>query len=81
MWSQWADEYTMPDDAAEQLFGEGAQERFDAWQREEIDYHRKVARIHGWRALPRLIVDESGLRPLLYKLGLVKSDQVTTYIP
>lgn len=69
-WSDWGDLGTrdVPPDLQDRLWGAGAGER---WQTSLRTRRRKA--ITRWlRYLPRQIIDRTGLRPLLARLGIVK---------
>jgi hypothetical protein len=73
VWSRWESEYTVPPQIADQLWGEDAYPRWVAWQAAYDERQRQRARSEALRVLPRLLIDHTGLRGLLYRLGIVKS--------
>lgn len=73
LWSQWADDVAISDDNATYLWGDGAAARWDAYQQQQAQKQRSFQRNDLLRMVPRLLIDRLGLRPLLYRLGVVKS--------
>lgn len=72
-WTGWGDlgAPTIPPEIQEQLWGVGASERLQAWkrQRRRWELERMV------RYVPRQIINRTGLRPILARLGLVSSHE------
>lgn len=77
LWSRWEDSLDLtPATAAalaDQLWGDGAADRWAAWQAEREQAIRQRARSETLRLLPRLLIDYTGLRRVLYRLGVVRS--------
>jgi hypothetical protein len=72
-WTGWGDlgEPTIPLEIQERLWGVKASERLRAWKRQ-----RRRREIDDMvRYLPRQIINRTGLRPLLARLGLVASSE------
>ncbi len=68
-WQNWGDNgVTVPDAVQEMLWGESAVETWEQHQRERRSA-QFGARI---RSLPRAVIDATGLRPMLARLGIVK---------
>lgn len=69
-WFDWG--YTggdVPPEIALLLWGDGAEARYEAWLRESA----KREKLNALRTIPKRIIDNLGLRPLLFRLGIVKS--------
>lgn len=69
-WDEWGrQDADPPPEIADRLWGPGADECWRRWQRRQ--------RLKPWdealRAGPRFVIDRTGLRPLLARLGVVKS--------
>jgi hypothetical protein len=69
-WTEWGDlgEIDVPQAIQDRLWGEGARKRWVRWQRSR----RRKATMRRVRAVPRWIIDHTGLRPLLARLGIVR---------
>ncbi len=68
-WQSWGDNgLIVPDDVQEMLWGENALETWEQYRRE----HRRAQFGARVRSVPRAVIDSTGLRPLLARLGVVK---------
>ena len=69
-WTEWGalGEIEVPQEIQDRLWGEGARKRWDQWQRDQ----RRKAQMRRVRAVPRWIIDKTGLRSLLAKVGIVR---------
>jgi hypothetical protein len=69
-WTEWGDrgEIEIPQEVQDRLWGVGARKRWMQWQRDQ----RRKAWMRRVRAVPRWIIDHTGLRPLLAKVGSVR---------
>lgn len=69
-WQTWgANGVELSAETQDFLWGEGAKARQEAW----LDEWHKRQRQENIRRIPRLIMERLGLRPLLAKIGVVKS--------
>ena len=73
LWAKWSDDATISAKSANYLWGDGAAARWDIYRREQTKRQRDFQRGDFFRMLPRLLIDRLGIRPLLYRLGVVKS--------
>lgn len=77
VWSRWEGDLDLPPATAatlaEQMWGDGAVDRWRAWQAEREQAARWRARSESLRLLPRLLIDYTGLRRILYRLRIVRS--------
>ncbi len=73
MYAQWADDLTISDDVADYLWGDGATARWQTYQQQQAKRQRDFRRGDFFRMVPRLLIDRLNIRPLLYRLGVVKS--------
>jgi len=73
-WQDWGSQgRTAPPDVAERLWGAGADTRWQDWLRARRRARRRVQLSEAARRLPRFVIDHTGLRPALARLGIVKS--------
>ncbi|MBN2304805.1 MAG: hypothetical protein JXQ72_10030 [Anaerolineae bacterium] len=73
-WLTWGrQESDPPPEIQDQLWGPGADERWQTWQRDQRTRQRRKRVERLLRAGPRFVIDRVGLRPWLARLGLVKS--------
>lgn len=73
-WERWASDLpTLPTSVQAQLWGEGAQAEWDAWQIADQHRRRRVARSEVIRSVPRWFIDTFRLRGWAARLKLVKS--------
>lgn len=77
---RWGDDIQLTPEQEERLFGEGAAERWQTWLRQRDRAMRRFFFAHAWRLPLRLFIDQTGLRELLYRLGIAKSQHTTTYL-
>ena len=69
-WFEWGDTgIEVPEDVADRLWGAGAAAAWLSWQRAE----RRKQWSRMLRTVPRLVIDRTGLRPFLARIGVVKS--------
>jgi hypothetical protein len=69
-WTTWGDQGTpLPQDIQDRLWGAGANETWQRWQRDR----RRQQLSEMLRCGPRWIIDRLGLRSLLERAGIVKS--------
>jgi hypothetical protein len=73
VWQAWAHEHPLPPDLEVQLWGSGAQDRWEHWQSEAPKRRQTALRSQRLRAIPKRLIDALGLRPLLARLGIVKA--------
>jgi len=73
VWKLWEADVQIPFEAAGKLWGAGAAEVWARWQIEEPRRKADVARQQKIRAFPKWLIDTLGLRPLLARLGIVKT--------
>lgn len=77
-WSRWQSDYTLTPEVEEQLWGNGAQQRWQEWYENHNRHLAERQRSDNLRMLPRLFIDKTGLRPLLARLGVVKRSRPVT---
>jgi glycosyltransferase involved in cell wall biosynthesis len=73
VWQAWAHEHPLPPDLEAQLWGSGAQDRWEQWQAKAPKRRQTALRSQRLRAIPKRLIDALGLRPLLARLGIVKA--------
>lgn len=69
---QWSD-ITISDEQKTFLVGSGSQKRWQTYQTQLQAERQQRRRTELLRRIPRKVIETTGLRPFLYKLGLVKS--------
>ena len=76
LWDEWGHKkgLALPDDIQQQLWGEGAEIR---WQ-ESLAEREQIERNRALRSIPKWLMETLGLRPLFARLGIVKSRESTT---
>jgi glycosyltransferase involved in cell wall biosynthesis len=76
VWTTWnlADVSLSPA-VQEQLWGRGAQENWEHWKMEQLQELRRLRILEAVRFLPRQLIDRTGLRSPLTRLGLLKRPQ------
>ncbi len=69
-WTEWGNlgEIEVPQEIQDRLWGAGARQRLARWRRDQ----RRKAQMRRMRAVPRWIIDHTGLRPLLAKMRIVQ---------
>lgn len=70
-WEKWS--LPLPQEIEQRLWGEGAAARFQAWRVEKQRVQRHAQFESAVRYLPKQVIDRTGLRPYLAKLGIVKN--------
>jgi glycosyltransferase involved in cell wall biosynthesis len=73
VWQGWAHQHPLPPHLEDQLWGSGAQDRWEQWQAEAPKRRQAALRSERLRAIPKRLIDIFGLRPLLARFGLVKA--------
>jgi len=71
-WTEWGGA-ALPEEIEQKLWGEGALERWQNWQRDYRRHRRGVQISEILRAVPRWIINRTGTRSMFAKLGIVKS--------
>lgn len=70
-WATWGDDGTpVPDAVQAQLWGDGATERWQAWERA----YARTLRRQDVRRVGRMVLDRLRVRPVLARLGLVGAE-------
>ena len=77
-WQPWAEEYPLPLHVAERLWGAQAESNWRRWEQEQSRQARRTQLAEDLRMLPRLLIDRTGLRKLLFRLGVVKRERPIT---
>jgi hypothetical protein len=73
VWEQWGHQgITLPEAVEHQLLGAEAIPNWEGW----LQRRQRHDRSETLRALPRFVIDQAGLRPLLARLGIVKRAHV-----
>lgn len=74
-WETWGEtaKHPLPADVEAMLWGDGAYERWQDWMREYRRTQRRAAIESAVRYWPKRLIDSTGLRPRLAKLGIVKA--------
>ncbi|HEX2622938.1 MAG TPA: glycosyltransferase [Phototrophicaceae bacterium] len=72
-WSKWAESLPLTPELEARLWGEGAKQRAEDWLRHKKQMQRRTRLQNVIRYLPKKVIDQTGLRPYLAKLGLVKN--------
>lgn len=68
-WTTWGDTgVTLPGELQQRMWGQGAHERWQEWER----MHRRQQRARRLRALPRWVIDRTHTRDWLARLGIVQ---------
>jgi glycosyltransferase involved in cell wall biosynthesis len=70
-WEKWG--FDLPPEIQDRMWGEGAAEGLARWKK-EVQHKRRITRLDlAIRYLPKQMIDRTGLRPYLAKLGIVKN--------
>jgi glycosyltransferase involved in cell wall biosynthesis len=75
-WSKWQEAGrapVLPEAIETQLWGDGAQETWEQWQRQHQRERLRAKIEETVRYLPKKFIDSTGLRPHLARLGIVKA--------
>jgi hypothetical protein len=72
-WERWGCQEALPPEIEEQLWGEGAYDRWQRWLREQLWRRRRARVTEPLRKFPRFFINRTGLRPWVARLGIVKS--------
>ncbi|MBN1200760.1 MAG: hypothetical protein JXJ20_02775 [Anaerolineae bacterium] len=79
-WTEWGDTGAttpaIPAHITALLWGENAADRWQRWLVDQRRARRRVLISEALRAVPRCVINRAGLRPLLARLGVVKSATV-----
>jgi glycosyltransferase involved in cell wall biosynthesis len=70
-WEKWG--FDLPAEIEARMWGEGAAERLARWKK-QTQHKRRMTQLNlAVRYLPKQMIDRTGLRPYLAKLGIVKN--------
>jgi hypothetical protein len=73
-WQEWGNQRVeLPEEVQDKLWGPGAFDRWQVWLRQERARRRRKMVSQALRGVPRFVIDRTGTRPLLARLGVVKS--------
>jgi hypothetical protein len=76
-WEAWGNPGTaLPEEVQDKLWGPGAFDRWQVWLRQERARRRRKRVSRLLRRVPRFVINHTGARSLLARLGLVKSATV-----
>jgi hypothetical protein len=76
-WEEWGyNETAIPPHIHDLLWDDRASDRWQSWLRERRRAQRRTAVSEALRAGPRFVINHTGLRPWLARLGVVKSATV-----
>jgi hypothetical protein len=76
VWQAWGNQGTeLPEEVQDKLWGPRAFDRWQAWLRQERARRRRKMVSRTLRRIPRFVIKHTGTRPLLARLGVVKSAQ------
>lgn len=68
-WEKWASSAAIPTEVADRLWGQGAQQWREAYERNQ----KRAAFVSKVRRWPKMLIDRAGLRASLARIGLVKA--------
>jgi hypothetical protein len=74
------DEIQLPTQVKSALLGVDAHENWTKYERQIHDARQKRRRSELIRTLPRWLIERTGLRPALYRLGIVKTSPTRTHV-
>jgi glycosyltransferase involved in cell wall biosynthesis len=74
-WEAWGSQgQILPPEIADQLWDAGAADRWLRWQKQERWRKRRLRWSLALRKYPRLVINKTGLRSILARLGIVKAN-------
>jgi hypothetical protein len=73
-WEEWGSQgHTIPADIEQQLWGKNAFEIWQQWKHQQRRKRQRTKISEILRAFPRFVINRTGLRPIMARMGIVKS--------